>query len=186
MAGQSIARGVSAVCALGALRPLCRIARFGEKNRTFEENIHIWGIFVRGTQWAFGEVARCCKPFKILLQEQWQVLAVYRGFSCLVVRKSRCRRGGGGSAQMTFSGRRHRFPLRGSISAFRAMYCIATAHTLPVLAAFGEFRRLPEPLANRRKGLALFTGTDTVIPFSGRVSRARLPAIPRRRKIPVP
>lgn len=28
--GQSLARGVSAVCARGVLRPLCRIARFGE------------------------------------------------------------------------------------------------------------------------------------------------------------
>lgn len=35
-----------------------RIARFEEKNRTFEENIHIWGIFVRGTQGTFREVAR--------------------------------------------------------------------------------------------------------------------------------
>lgn len=32
-----------------------RIARFGEKNRTFEENIHIWE---RGAQGTFGEVAR--------------------------------------------------------------------------------------------------------------------------------
>lgn len=35
-----------------------RIARFGEKNRTFEENIHIWVIFVRGAQGTFREVAR--------------------------------------------------------------------------------------------------------------------------------
>lgn len=32
-----------------------RIARFEEKNRTFEENIHIWE---RGAQETFGEVAR--------------------------------------------------------------------------------------------------------------------------------
>ena len=157
-----------------------RIARFEEKNRTFEENIHIWGIFVRGTQWAFGEVARCCKPFKILLQKQWQVLAVYRGFSCLVVRKSRCRRGGGGSAQMTFSGRRHRFPLRGSIGAFRAMYYIAIARTLPVLAV-RRVQATPRTLWGKSpQGTCPFYGNRHCYPFQ----RPRIPRPPARNPAP--
>lgn len=88
--------------------------------------------------------------------------------------------GGDGSAQMTFFGRRHRFPLRGSIGAFRAMYYIAIARTLPVLAV-RRVQATPRTLWGKSpQGTCPFYGNRHCYPFQ----RPRIPRPPARNPAP--
>lgn len=135
-------------------------------------------IFGRGVRKGrSGRLQECCKPFKILLQEQWQVLAVYRGFSCLVLRKSRCRRGRFGADDIL------RPPPSLSIARqYRRVSrdVFAIARTLPVLAV-RRVQATPRTLWGKSpQGTCPFYGNRHCYPFQ----RPRIPRPPVRNPAP--
>lgn len=143
------------------------------------ERLRKISIFGRGVRKGrSGRLQECCKPFKILLQEQWQVLAVYRGFSCLVLRKSRCRRGRFGADDVLLPppslsiARQYRRVSRD------VLYC-----NRPYPSCFSGFRRVqatPRTLGKSPQGTCPFYGNRHCYPFQ----RPRIPRPPARNPAP--